>query len=101
MGGSGCWSLATAAPDRFAAIVPVAGAGDVGGASRLVNLPIWAHHGGDDKSVPLESTMKMVEAIQAIGGKPRLTIYENTGHGICDRTFARDDLYKWLLDQHR
>jgi poly(3-hydroxybutyrate) depolymerase len=36
LGGFGCLSLAAAAPDRFAALVPVAGGGDVSTASRAL-----------------------------------------------------------------
>jgi predicted peptidase len=99
MGGYGAWSLAAAAPDRFAAIAPVSGGGDPNDAAKLSKLPIWAFHGAKDKVVPIDEDQKMVEAVRAAGGKPRLTIYSNRGHDACNITFARNDLYDWLLRQ--
>jgi predicted peptidase len=88
MGGFGCWELAMTAPERFAALVPVAGGGDSSDAERLVNLPIWAFHGANDQVVPLESTKAMIEAVQRVGGQTKLTIYNDRGHNTCDVTFC-------------
>jgi predicted peptidase len=101
MGGFGTWELAGAAPERFAAIVPVAGGGDVAHAGKLARLPVWAFHGAKDQTVPLAASKEMVEAIQTAGGNARLTIYEDRSHDTCDVTFSRDDLYDWLLRQRR
>jgi hypothetical protein len=30
-----------------------------------------------------------------------LAIYPDGGHDTCDNTFSRDDIYAWLLQQHR
>ena len=30
------------------------------------------------------------------GGTPRLTIYDNLGHGIWDQVYATDEVYEWL-----
>jgi predicted peptidase len=101
MGGSGTWELATAAPDRFAGIVPVAGGWPVESASALKSLPIWAFHGEEDKTVSVEGSTKIVEAIKQAGGKPKLTIFPKTGHGIDKQVFSRTDVYDWLLRQKR
>ena len=55
MGGAGTWDLAVAAPERFAAIAPLAGGGDESQAHGLMDLPIWAFHGAVDEVVPLSS----------------------------------------------
>jgi predicted peptidase len=119
MGGFGCWYLALAAPERFAAIVPDAGGGPAfisrsematmspGLISRsemvatLAKLPIWAFHGAKDEVVPPESTQAIIEAIQEAGGDARLTLYEDRGHNTCQATFSREDVYEWLLRQRR
>jgi predicted peptidase len=101
MGGCGAWSLAAAAPGRFAAIVPVSGVGNAKDAANLSNLPVWAFHGAKDSVVPIEDERNMIEAVRAAGGKPHLTIYPDRDHDACDITFARADLYDWLLRQHR
>ena len=101
LGAYGCWNLACAAPDRFAAIVPVAGGGNAELASRLTKLPIWAFHGARDKTVPVEASQRMIEAIRDQGGAPQLTVYEDESHATANSAFFRDDLYAWLLEQHR
>jgi predicted peptidase len=101
MGAFGTWSLAATAPERFAAIIPAAGGGNPEDAAKLKDLAIWAFHGANDKTVPIAESQKMVDAIRAAGGHPKLTIYPDRGHDTCDNTFSRDDIYAWLLRQHR
>ena len=109
MGGIGAWELAALAPERFAAVAPVCGAGRPAHAARLVNLPVWAFHGADDKNVPPSGpfnmggfqgvgSMSMVEAVQKAGGvQTKLTVYPDSGHTIWDRTYSDPMFYKWLL----
>ena len=101
MGGFGTWDLAVAAPERFAAIAPLAGGGDESQAERLMELPIWAFHGAVDQVVPLSRSRRMVDAVRAAGGDAKLTVYENEGHGIDQVTYARADFWDWLLAQRR
>jgi poly(3-hydroxybutyrate) depolymerase len=101
MGGYGAWSLAAAAPERFAALVPVAGGGDTSDATKLTNVAIWDFHGAKDTTVPTSESRAMVDAVRAAGGFARLTIYADRGHSICDVTFSRSDLFDWLLQQRR
>ncbi len=101
MGAHGTWELICAAPDRFAAAVSVSGGGKVADANRVVRIPIWAFHGAKDEIVPVGSSEKMIEAVRALGGDARLTVMPDAGHGICESVFSRDDLYDWLLKQHR
>ena len=53
MGGFGTWSWAASEPQRFAAAIPICGGGNPRNAEKLVNLPIWAFHGGKDNVVAL------------------------------------------------
>jgi predicted peptidase len=101
MGGFGTWNLAAAAPERFAAAVPICGGGNVNQADQLVKLPIWAFHGRHDSVIPLNATTEMVEAIRAKGGNPRLTIYDDQNHGIGELAFSSEELFKWILQQRR
>ena len=64
MGGYGTWATACYEPDRFAAIVPLCGGGNVEQAERLRNLPIWAFRGDKDNVVPLEGEQAMVDVRQ-------------------------------------
>lgn len=71
MGGFGAWELAARAPDRFAAVVPIAGSGDPVWAEQLLDARIWAIHGSADTVVPVEQSRDMIAAIRDLGGTPR------------------------------
>ena len=100
MGGYGSWRLAADHPERFAAVVPICGAGKTADAERLKNLPIWAWHGTDDPAVPFQSSTEMVEAIKQAGGTNiRFTSLEGIGHNSWEAAYASPDLYQWLEKQ--
>ncbi len=101
MGGYGTWATACHDPDRFSAIVPLSGAGDVQQAERLKKLPIWAFHGEKDNVVPIDGDRAMVDAVRKAGGDVTFTVYRGAGHGICDMTYGNDRIYEWLLAQRR
>ena len=68
MGGYGSWDLAIRMPKTFAAVVPICGGGDESHADLLVNVPLWAVHGDQDKAVPVARSRNMIEAIKKAGG---------------------------------
>src|SRR5205823_1518709 len=67
MGGSGTWSLAAAHPEKFAAIVPICGAGDPDEAEKLKDLPTWIFHGAKDTDVSVRRFDEMVKALKDAG----------------------------------
>ena len=97
MGGYGTWGLAMRYPDRFAAIVPICGGGDESQICSIKNLPVWAFHGAKDPVVPLSESQKMVDALKACGGDPKLTVYPEAGHDSWTETYNNPDVYTWLL----
>lgn len=100
MGGYGSWRLAADHPERFAAVVPVCGAGNTADAEKLKQLHIWVFHGNEDRVVPLQKSQEMVEAITKIGGtKVRFTSLEHIGHQSWEAAYASRDLYDWLAKQ--
>lgn len=101
MGGEGTWSLAAAYPDRWAAIVPICGGGDPSIAHRIKDIPCWCFHGAADRVIQSSQSRRMVEAIRRAGGQPTYHEYPGVGHNCWDRTYARDELYEWLLLQER
>lgn len=101
MGGYGTWNLATAFPDRYAAIVPVCGGGSVSLAARLRDVPVWAFHGAVDRTVPVVRSQEMIDAIRAAGGSPQLTIYPQTGHDSWVQAYADESMYAWMFAQDR
>jgi predicted peptidase len=101
MGGYGTWALATEYPDRFAAIAPVCGAGDVDRVCALKNVPVWAFHGAKDNVVPLKGDQETVDALKKCGGEVSLTVYPDAGHDAWTQTYANPDLYAWFLKHRR
>lgn len=101
MGGYGTWQLAVNFPDRFAAIVPICGAGDRDGAKRIAHIPTWAFHGGDDGAVPIRGSTEMIKAMQKAGGDPKFTFYPLADHDSWTESYANPELYEWLLEQKR
>jgi predicted peptidase len=102
MGGYGTWALATAYPDRFAAIAPICGGGNPVEASKLKDMPIWCFHGAKDNVVPLERSKEMVEAVERAGNKQvKFTIYPEATHDSWTETYNNQEFYDWLLKQNR
>jgi len=101
MGGYGTWYAAGMPGSRFAAAAPVCGGGDPAWAKRYVGLPLWAFHGGEDRTVPASRSREMIEAIKAVGGDPTYTLYEGVGHDSWTRTYADDAFHEWLFAQRR
>ncbi len=101
MGGFGTWSLAISHPDKWAAIVPVCGRGDVKQAAKIKDIPCWCFHGDADAAVKVEGSRNMIEALKKAGGEPKYTEYPGVGHNSWDRAYATKELYEWLLQQHK
>jgi predicted peptidase len=100
MGGFGTWALAIRHPERYAAILPICGGGEIQRARVLRDVPIWAFHGDADPVVPVARSRDMVAAITQAGGSPRLTIYPGVAHDSWTATYENPEIYDWLLS-HR
>lgn len=98
MGGYATWQLAMSMPEYFAAIVPICGGGMYWNAGRLINTPVWAFHGEQDKTVFVCESIHMVEAVNKKGGNAKLTIYPDIGHASWMPTYANPDVFAWLLE---
>jgi predicted peptidase len=102
MGGFGTWATAARAPDRFAAIAPVCGGGSfIEGWGLRNRVPVWAFHGAEDRTVPVEESKRMVEIVERFGGEAKLTVYDGVGHDAWNRAYAEPELWKWLLGHRR
>ena len=123
MGAYGSWVLAFEQPDRYAAIVSVAGgivppswrrarltelpptlqADDpyAATAARLKHMPSWLFHGADDSTVPVTESRQVVAAFKQVGAPVRYTEYEGVVHNAWDRAFAEPELPTWLFAQRR
>jgi predicted peptidase len=101
MGGFATWELAAFTPDRFAAIAPICGGGEVYWTRRFKHVPTWAFHGAKDTGVPLERTQEMIDALIKHGATPKLTVYPEAGHDSWTETYNNPEFYDWLLAQRR
>jgi predicted peptidase len=110
MGGFGSWDLAVTHPEKWAAVAPICGGGDIIGilcaspqnSEKLKSLPIWAFHGGQDGVVPPTESERMVAAFRRLGNTGvQLTIYPDANHDSWTRTYDDDRFYEWLLKHNR
>jgi predicted peptidase len=101
MGGFGTWDLAQKYPDKFAAIAPVCGWGNVYMQDRLKNVPAWVFHGAKDPNVPLGFAKQMAGALKSLGGDAQLSVYPGMGHNIWTVTYRNPKLYEWFLSHRR
>lgn len=100
-GGTATWNLALEYPRRFAAIAPICGRGIPEGAKRIKHLPAWVFHGARDRLRPVRASEEMVEALRAVGGNVRFTVYPDAGHDSWTETYNNPEFYEWLLAQKR
>jgi poly(3-hydroxybutyrate) depolymerase/prenyltransferase beta subunit len=101
MGGRGSWELASAHPERFAAVVPICGPGRLDRAAKLKELPVWSFCGDADRDATVLNMRSMVEALENMGAKARLTEYRGVGHNSWDRAYNDAELVDWMLAQRK
>lgn len=99
MGGFGAWELATAQPERFAALVVISGGGNPVEVCRLRDTPVWIVHGRKDDIIPVNWSEEMAKRLERCHGRVRLTIYEDAGHDAWSRTYSDPAFTSWLLAQ--
>lgn len=106
LGGFGTWALGLSSPDRFTALVPVAGGWESGGDAvpsnicDLTSKPIWVFHGAQDETVKPAQSEVLVNALRACGNDVRYTLLPKATHAASGVLPYRDsELYDWLLQQ--
>lgn len=102
MGAFGTFDTASAYPTKFAAIVPLAGGGDIESAGNLLSVPTWAFHGDADDVVDVKHSQEMIaEMTRLQHPDARLTVLHGAGHGIPCMVYSKEELYEWLLKHRR
>ena len=110
MGGSGTWSLGLKHPERFAALVPICGAGDPlvlqKASSKKIDaiksLGIWVFHGVKDTTVPIVNSERMVATLKEMGCLDvKFTKYTEADHDSWTVTYNNPTFYHWLLAHRR
>lgn len=94
MGGYGSWDAIVRHPKRFAAAVPVCGGCDLCKATIIAQIPVWTFHGDQDQAVKVERSREMIEALRAVGGKPKYTEYPGVGHDSWNNAYADQSMYE-------
>lgn len=114
MGGLPIWHYAGASAEnsrRIAAIVPVCGTGTATEERctnmAIANLPVWATHNEDDRTVYAFKTKAFVNGINDCATPPnphaKMTIFPTGGHDAWSKTynlsFKEDgmNVYEWML----
>ena len=101
MGAFGVWDAVQRRPELFAAAAPICGGGDPLLAKQIHFVPVWAFHGDDDKTVKVNRSREMIEALKAVGEEPKYTEYKGVGHDSWTRTYKDPALYEWLFAQRK
>ena len=101
LGGYGTWDLVCRYPGRFAAAIPVCGAGDPLRAEAAAKTPLWIFHGERDGNVPNKMDRAMVGRLWELDAPVRYMEYPDSGHGIWGRVYSDDAVMKWFFNQRR
>ena len=106
MGGFGAWAMIIRYPQRFAAVVPIAGGWNSENDSiprnicAIKDVPIWAFHGEQDDIVLPKKSQLMVDALQKCGSNVQFTLYPEADHRASWAiAYADPALFEWLLAQ--
>jgi predicted peptidase len=102
-GDASCWA-AYRSPDRFAALVPVAGF-DVPYGKRnpcvLASIPMWIIAGRKDKVVSASGAEAFIALMKSCGIEPRYTLYDTNNIETAKRAYRNPELYNWMVSQSR
>jgi pimeloyl-ACP methyl ester carboxylesterase len=102
LGGEGTWYLAIKYPEKFAAIAPMSGfTRDMDyimkNTDKLIDIPIWAFHGKEDKVVQFEETEWMINRLVGKNKDFKFTAEPGVGHSIDWLVYPKQELYDWFL----
>ena len=101
MGGAGTWSIASAHPEKFSAIVPICGRGKPDAVGGIKGLPTWIVVGDEDGVGTVQNARQMAQALRDAGATPRQTEYRAVGHNSWDRAYNDPSLVEWLISRSR
>jgi predicted peptidase len=101
MGAYGAYELAIAAPERFAALLTVSGAGNPVEVCRLEAVPTWIVHGAKDDVIPVEWGREMARRLENCKGNVRWTLDPDAGHDAWTKVYDDPATYEWLLAHRR
>ena len=100
-GGFGTWAMAEQFPEKFAAVVPIAGGGNRHYLSRTnEKAAFWVFHGTNDEVIPLSDSIVLYERLVGLKRNARLSVLEGVDHSSVEWAALNDsELWDWLLKQ--
>jgi predicted peptidase len=100
-GGFGAWAMAEQFPERFAAIVPIAGGGNRHYLNRTnEKAAFWVFHGTEDAVIPLSDSVVLYERLKGLKRNVRLSVLEEVDHTAVEAAVLNDaKMWEWLLNQ--
>lgn len=101
MGGFGTFGALAASPGTFAAAIPICGGWRPGDAAKMKDVPIWVFHGDADRTVPVDRSRVIVEALRAAGGQPKYSELKGVAHNSWEPAYNDPATWKWLFSQRR
>ena len=102
-GGNGTWEIGLHHPDRLAALAPIMGYygwpfSVPENICDLAGVPVWAFHGENDETTPLQAEKEIIDALELCGADTQLTIYQDAGHDLDLEKIYSSDLFARFLD---
>jgi predicted peptidase len=110
-GGAAVWGWGAYSPDRFAALVPIAGYWNLSAGTNhglricsVKDLSVWVAHSRQDATIPITAAEEMISGLEVCRGSGEV-VFERYGEvSHVDTLFrALEDvkLYRWLSRQSR
>ncbi len=98
MGGYCSWQLLMSMPFMFRRALILCGGGMYWNAARI-KAEVRAYHGTVDPCVFFEESRKMVDAVNANGGKATLYPLDGVGHNAWDYVYGEQEIIDWLTEK--
>lgn len=100
-GGLGVWEIGARNPGKFAALVPVSALGTPDQLQVATAVPVWTFASRNDPWVRSENSVEMFQAIEANGGRVRITRFDGDDHDCWAQAVEQSELLPWMLRQRR
>lgn len=102
LGAGAAYDWMARAPETFAGLVMLAGAGNPAKAETVAKRPVWIFHGTADKQVTLKQARATETGLKAAGGTVKFTELPGIGHdaeALTRAAFIDNKAISWLIAQ--
>jgi len=102
-GGTASWEFAIRYPTLTAACLPISAANLSfrNSANTLKYIPIWHFQGGQDRNPDPSTSAALGDAILAVGGAYKRTVYPTRGHSCWNDAWSEPDYFPFMLRSHK